>query len=143
MSANDFYHPTSQQNRPYYQSPLPSYQSQAPSRPLSVTSSYYGGQGDGGRQGSPTSFRDDIPLRDYPGVPQRDTDRTDHVYDAADPAVPTPMRNVAKQNGRSPTYFMQAPKKRIPWVVYILTTIQVAVFIAEVVKNGKCFNAGF
>jgi hypothetical protein len=141
MSANDYYNPPLQQNRPYYQSSLPSYHSQVPSRPPSATSYY--GQGGGGRQGSITSFHDDIPLRDHPGGPQKDTDTTDHVYDAAEPAVPTQRRNLAKQNGRSPTYFMQAPKKRIPWVVYIMTAIQVSVFTGEVVKNGKYFNAGF
>lgn len=31
---------------------------------------------------------------------------------------------------------LRKPKGRIPWLVYILTTVQVAVFIAEIVKNG-------
>jgi hypothetical protein len=32
--------------------------------------------------------------------------------------------------------FMKKPKGRIAWVTYVLTTVQVAVFIAEIAKNG-------
>jgi hypothetical protein len=28
---------------------------------------------------------------------------------------------------------------RVTWVVYILTTVQVAVFVGELIKNGECF----
>ncbi|TAQ88764.1 hypothetical protein B7494_g2930 [Chlorociboria aeruginascens] len=50
---------------------------------LGQESRYYG-QGGGGRpDDSPGGFRDDIPLRDHPQVPHKDSD-IDHVYDAPD-----------------------------------------------------------
>ena len=103
---------------------------------LGANSRYYG-QGGGGRQGSTTSFRDDIPLRDHPGAPPKSNlDSTDHVYDAADPTVPPHMMEEARPKRRSRLDFVKKPKGRIPWVTYVLTTVQVAVFIAEIAKNG-------
>ncbi|RDL39762.1 Rhomboid-like protein [Venustampulla echinocandica] len=97
-------------------------------------------QGGGGRQDPADTFRDDIPMRDRPSVPPKDTG-TDHVYDAGDPRAPTPLQtNPSLEDGRrsrkSGMGFFKT-SKRIPWVVYTLTLIQVAVFIAEVVKNVK------
>lgn len=34
-------------------------------------------------------------------------------------------------------------KGKVPWVVYLLTTIQVGVFIGELVKNGTSFNISY
>ena len=38
-----------------------------------------------------------------------------------------------------------ASKKKIPFVVYTFTVIQIAVFIGEIIKNGKYFfwDVGF
>jgi hypothetical protein len=120
--------------------------------------SYRYGQGGGGRPGlsGENSYGDNIPLRDHPRQPGKNDNAgegdgvTDHVYDA--PA--------GLEGGRGPGYGAatnragngrggdawvmpldggdgKGEKKRIPWVVYTLTAIQVAVFIAEIVKNGE------
>jgi hypothetical protein len=97
--------------------------------------SRYYGQGGGGRpQDSTSSFREDIPLRDHP---MKDNDATDHVYDA--PMPPPNMMEEGRSKRKSGFGFLKSSKKRIPWVVYILTTVQVIVFIAEIVKNGTLF----
>lgn len=99
--------------------------------------SRYYGQGGGGRPAadSTNSFREDIPLRDHPGGPLKDNnDVTDHVYDA--PVPPPQMMEEGRSKRKSGLGFLKSTKKRIPWVVYILTTVQVAVFIAEIVKNA-------
>ena len=64
-------------------------------------------------------------------------DENDHVYDAGDPTVPPHMLEEARPKRRSRLDIMTNPKGKIPWVTYILTTIQVAVFIAEIAKNGR------
>lgn len=103
---------------------------------LGHDSTFYS-QGGGGRPqpGSVNSFRDDIPLRDHPK--NGGGSETDHVYDAGDARMPPTLGD----SGKSPSSRLGLGffKKdgRIPWVVYIFTTIQVAVFIAEIVKNGK------
>jgi hypothetical protein len=128
--------------------------------------SYRYGQGGGGRPGlsGDNSYGDNIPLRDHPRQPGKNDNAgegdgvTDHVYDA--PA--------GLEGGRGPGYGAatnragngrggdawvmpldggdgkRGKKKRIPWVVYTLTAIQVAVFIAEIVKNGEliCLSWG-
>ena len=37
--------------------------------------------------------------------------------------------------------FMKKSKGRIPWVTYVFTIVQVAVFIAEIAKNGAYSDA--
>lgn len=97
--------------------------------------SRYYGQGGGGRPGanSSNSFREDIPLRDHPGLPAKDNDSIDHVYDSS---IPPPHMTEGRSNRKSGLGFLNAPKSKITWVVYILTTVQVAVFIGEIIKNG-------
>jgi hypothetical protein len=100
--------------------------------------SIYYGQGGGGRQPaeSQSSFRDDIPLRDHPGVPPKDhMDDDDQVYDR-----PSHMMEEARPKRRSGMGFLKAPKKKIAWVVYTLTVIQVGVFIGELAKNGRLLS---
>lgn len=102
---------------------------------LGADTRYYG-QGGGGRQGSTNSFRDDIPLRDHPGAPPKSNlGPTDHVYDA--PTAPPHLIEEARPNRRSRMDFLKKPRGRIPWVTYVFTIVQVAVFIAEIAKNGK------
>jgi hypothetical protein len=110
----------------------PQYDSQST---LGADSRYYG-QGGGGRLEQSNSFQDDIPLRDHPGLPIKDNDSTDHVYDAPAPA----QLEEGRRNRFSAMDMLKKPKGKIPWLVYILTTIQVAVFIAEIVKNGMYFK---
>lgn len=104
---------------------------------LGQDSRYYG-QGGGGRVEPTNSYQDDIPLRDHPGPKPQDS--TDHVYDATYPVQPARLEEGQGQ-GRSQKRMSGMArfktKGRIPWVTYILTIIQVAVFIAEIIKNGK------
>ncbi len=97
---------------------------------------YYGG---GAPLDEQNSYQDNIPLRDHPGLPMKDNNSTDHVYDATN--APAHLEDGRMNNRLSSAMGLDTLKNRktrIPWVVYILTTIQVAVFIAEIVKNGKC-----
>ena len=98
--------------------------------------SRYYGQGGGGRpQDSTGSFRDDIPLQDHAQTPAKNhyANDVDHVYDA--PAQSTNLESGRHQgeNGYAPS--KKKSKWKIAWVCYIFGTIQVAVFIAELVRN--------
>ncbi|PMD41142.1 rhomboid-domain-containing protein [Hyaloscypha variabilis F] len=97
---------------------------------LGADSRYYG---QGGRLDQLPSFQDDIPLRDHPGMPSKDNNSTDHVYDAPAPS----QLEQGRKNRFSAMGMLKQPGKRIPWLVYILTTIQVVVFIVEIVKNAQ------
>jgi membrane associated rhomboid family serine protease len=99
---------------------------------LGADSRYYG-QGGGGRLDQSPSFQDDIPLRDHPGIPGKDNNSTDHVYDVP---APSQLEQGRKNRFSGMGFLGKQQGKRIPWLVYILTTVQVAVFIAEIVKNG-------
>jgi len=65
-------------------------------------------------------------------MPSKDNNSTDHVYDAPAPS----QLEQGRKNRFSAMGMLKQPGKRIPWLVYILTTIQVVVFIVEIVKNG-------
>lgn len=82
---------------------------------------------------STSEFRDDIPLRTNI---KTNNNTTDHVYDASDVGM-APSPTEGRQNKRRSHGFMKWEKGRVPWVVYTLTIIQVAVFIAELAKAGK------
>jgi hypothetical protein len=78
---------------------------------------------------------DDIPLqnqgqglRDAP----KDSEMQDHVYDASQQQKSRRGRVRFGELG-----MLGANAKRIPFVVYFFTLVQVAVFIAEIVKNGE------
>lgn len=100
---------------------------------LGQDSRYYG-QGGGGRLEASNSYQDNIPLRDHPGL--KPTDSTDHVYDAPAPAPPAQLEE-GRGKKRFSGFGKFNTKSRIPWVTYVLTVIQVAVFIAEIVKNAQ------
>jgi hypothetical protein len=74
---------------------------------------------------------DDIPLQSQSRTSAKDTEMQDHVYDA--PQRPR-KRKGAVRFGELGMFGANA--KRIPWVVYFFTIVQVAVFIGEIVKNG-------
>ncbi|KAM4056131.1 rhomboid family protein [Hirsutella rhossiliensis] len=66
----------------------------------------------------------------------KNNDSVDHIYDASSAENGTRR---AKNKGKirlGELGMFGANRKRIPFVVYTLTAIQVAVFIAEIVKNG-------
>lgn len=75
---------------------------------------------------------DDIPLQNRP-PPNKYGDMIDHVYDA-------PQQQKKSRRGRvrlGELGMLGSDAKRIPWVVYLFTVIQIGVFVGEIVKNGK------
>ena len=76
---------------------------------------------------------DNIPLQDHAQrVPSKDPEMQDHVYDASSKSKARKARVRFGELG-----MLGSGRKKIPFVVYFLTVIQVAVFIGEIVKNGK------
>ncbi|KAI1318665.1 rhomboid-domain-containing protein [Xylariaceae sp. FL0255] len=89
--------------------------------------------GTGGGEASPV-HGDDIPLHQQ-NKPGYLDESTDHVYDA-DPTT----RDRGKPRGRfgyGELGMLRSGKKGIPFVVYFFTVVQIAVFIAELVKAGQ------
>lgn len=89
----------------------------------------YYGAGAGGESQS----RDDIPLQDK-RLP-RHVDMIDHVYDADPAMLPRRAPSGRRRQGGWQARF-RGRNGNISWVVYILTTIQIAVFIAEIARNA-------
>lgn len=90
--------------------------------------SYHGGSNPAHGQG-----QEAIPLQDRPGK-DVDPEMNDHVYDA-------PGRNKKNKKGKvrlGELGMLGANNKRIPWVVYIFSVVQIAVFIACIARNGRC-----
>lgn len=79
------------------------------------------------------SRTENIPLQDHTS---KSPEVTDHIYDA--PAGQSNHRRDKRGKVRiGELGMLGAHKKRIPWLVYIFSVAQVAVFIAEIVRNGK------
>lgn len=99
---------------------------------------YYGDTGYYGQGASPAASRpnlnDDIPLQDRTA---KDGDMNDHVYDANAPKPGGKRRGNIRVGELG---MIGAGTKRIPFVVYLFSVIQAAVFIAEIVKNGTPSN---
>lgn len=77
---------------------------------------------------------DAIPLQDHPQrFEPKDTEMQDHVYDASQSRKPRKARVRFGELG-----MLGSGRKKIPFVVYFLTIVQVAVFIGEIVKNCEC-----
>lgn len=74
---------------------------------------------------------DDIPLQDH--NQRKDAEMQDHVYDASQTRPPRKGRVRFGELG-----MLGSGRKKIPFVVYLFTLIQVAVFIGEIVKNCTC-----
>lgn len=83
----------------------------------------------------PTHYSDDIPLRQNP-----------HVGNAASSSPSSPqhesngvenMQGREHRRGRTPKKKSRFFKKTTPWAVYFFTAVQIIVFIAELIKNGK------
>ncbi|KAI3320490.1 rhomboid-domain-containing protein [Xylariaceae sp. AK1471] len=91
--------------------------------------------GAGSAEDSPVSI-DEIPLQQHNKAPGYINESTDHVYDAD----PSPRRRGISK-GKGLRYgqlgMLGSDKKRIPIVVYLFSTIQIAVFIAELVKAAQ------
>ncbi|KAL2136793.1 hypothetical protein VTI74DRAFT_1445 [Chaetomium olivicolor] len=76
---------------------------------------------------------DDIPLQDHPQrQPAKDTEMQDHVYDVSQKKKPRKGRVRFGELG-----MLGSGRNKIPFVVYFFTIVQVAVFIAEIVKNAQ------
>ncbi|KAJ2973304.1 hypothetical protein NUW58_g8968 [Xylaria curta] len=91
--------------------------------------------GPGSPDESPASA-DEIPLRQHNKPPGYLNESTDHVYDAD----PVPRRRGTNRN-RGLRFgqlgMLGSDRKGIPIVVYLFSTIQIAVFIAELVKAAQ------
>ncbi|KAI9816913.1 MAG: hypothetical protein M1827_001558 [Pycnora praestabilis] len=104
---------------------------------FSADSAYHGANS--GRIEDQTPYADDIPLREYPqklGTQGWAGSESQQYLPSPDGKQPDPMENAGngsqrRRKGRGGFF-----SGKIPWVVYILTTIQVGVFIAEIVKNS-------
>ncbi|GAW11854.1 hypothetical protein ANO14919_012070 [Xylariales sp. No.14919] len=124
---DDHVYPTQTQARPGLDSVGTSQQS------FAQDTRYHGSGSPGG--GSPVSA-DEIPLQQHNKAPGYLNDSTDHVYDAD----PTPRRR-GTATGRGISFgqmgMLGSGKTRIPIVVYLFSIIQVAVFIAELVKAAQ------
>ncbi|KAI9149200.1 rhomboid protein [Paramyrothecium foliicola] len=100
------------------------------SQPAYYPDTTYYGQGRGSPEARPPGT-ESIPLQDRAG---KDADMEDHIYDA--PVRPSRSKKKKRKFGLGELGMIGADRKRIPWVVYLFTTIQVAVFIAEIVRNA-------
>ncbi|OTB02281.1 hypothetical protein M426DRAFT_322857 [Hypoxylon sp. CI-4A] len=78
---------------------------------------------------------DDIPLRNQNKTPGYVADSTDHVYDVQDQE--TGRRGLPKRLRFGELGMLGSEKRRIPVVVYLFSLIQIAVFIAELVKAAQ------
>ncbi|KAJ0324141.1 hypothetical protein Brms1b_001388 [Colletotrichum noveboracense] len=110
--------------------------------PYAQDTAYYGNQAV-----SPDSSRphvaDDIPLQSRQETQPKDVEMNDndHVYDAPQGSRRSKSRRDKSKVGFGQLGMFGADRKGIPWVVYVFTLVQVAVFIAEIVKNGKSANS--
>ena len=128
----------------------------ATAKPNAVAdTSYYGAGGHPHGTSSPSNdsvfAADGIPLQNRNKLHGADSPENmpDHVYDVPQGAAGYPgtvppgvAATAAANGGKSKVRFGELGmlgannRKRIPWVVYLLTVVQVAVFIGEIVKNG-------
>lgn len=85
--------------------------------------------GTGHASPEPRPITENIPLQNNAG---KDLEMDDHIYDA-----PSRRRKSKKRKiGLGELGMFGADRQRIPWVVYFFTLVQVAVFIAEIVRNA-------
>ena len=124
-------HPN-QPSPPHISSPYEdtSYRPDVDRNQQSTPSPYYA-SGGGGRETEPNPYSDDIPLRQHPSKGSSEILRDPLPYDPA--IIDRPAQNAARRR-RKHGFF---GGRKIPWVVYTLTLIQVCVFIAELAKNGE------
>ena len=97
--------------------------------------SYHGASHTGKSYGK-RHYSDEIPLAEHPqdisGQQQYPAQRDPQDGTLPSPAAAEPRRK-DRQHNRKKGFF----SRKIPWVVYILTTIQSIVFIVELIKNGE------
>ena len=97
----------------------------------------------GGRLQGGDQYTDDIPLK--PNAPpaagrpewmEGDTRYSPHSH-SPEPNQSVPLHDPLEGTGRRKRARKGFWGKKIPWVVYLISVVQVAVFIAELVKNGE------
>ncbi|KAI9671502.1 MAG: hypothetical protein M1817_003553 [Caeruleum heppii] len=98
-------------------------------------SPYYYGGGNGATSPDRNPFADDIPLRDHPGKPSigGSTIQTDRRPSEVEKGSPIEDGHRSRRKRGSKLF---KGKGRTPWFIYIITLIQVTVFIGELVKNS-------
>ena len=99
------------------------------------TSEYFSA-GRTGRSRDSRQYSEEIPLREHPQPIDEHGSTTKH-HALPEDGLPSPVASPPRRRRHR-----QPEKKgffsgKIPWVVYTLTLIQLAVFIAELVKNGR------
>ncbi|KAI1504231.1 hypothetical protein F5X99DRAFT_372920 [Biscogniauxia marginata] len=128
---DDHVYPTNSQSRPTLSSMDTSQHSFA-------QDTRYHGSGPG--DVSPVTT-DEIPLQNQNKTPGYAADSTDHVYDAPDHSPDHGLHDrEASKRGRlhfGELGMLGSEKRRIPIVVYLFSVIQIAVFIAELVKASQ------
>ncbi|KAJ6790153.1 hypothetical protein PWT90_05613 [Aphanocladium album] len=92
----------------------------------------YYGQAGASPMASRPNVAEDIPLQDRP---IKDSEAGDHIYDASAAQGHRPRKSKGKIRVGE-LGMLGSDKKRIPFVVYFFSLVQVAVFIAEIAKNG-------
>lgn len=83
----------------------------------------------------PIHYSDDIPLQQNPS---NGNAASFSPYNSQhDPNGGNSLQGREHRPGRTPKKKGGFFSKRTPWAVYLFTAVQIAVFIAELVKNGK------
>ncbi|KAL8805202.1 MAG: hypothetical protein Q9182_002077 [Xanthomendoza sp. 2 TL-2023] len=96
---------------------------------------YYGASG-APRPYDPSPYSEDIPLRNHSSTQSQDQDAYENRRqdnDAAYAARISAQQRAGHEMRRKPNGWFSG---KVPWVVYTLTLIQVAVFIAEIARNA-------
>ena len=101
---------------------------------LGLNHEYYGSGGETPFQ-NPNHYSDDIPLRHYqPNGDSASSSPHDLRHDS------TNVHNVQTREHRQDRTRRKKHgffSKKTPWAVYFFTLLQIVVFVAELVKNGK------
>lgn len=160
MAANDYY-----QNPPYARPALHTYPSSITTQPM--TKPYHDYANDSQSELQATSPFDDRtypyshptapqrtrsddadPFQDENAIPMRGRRKMADSTTSVAPMLPHEMedpfvRDVDQQKQRRNKKETSWLRGRITWVVYILTAVQLIVFIVEIVKNGKYLQENF
>jgi hypothetical protein len=156
MAANDYYNTSHGQHQGTTSqfgksdsplSPLPSNQTPYSSSPFDDHNNYYNTPNSSGALGgypsnSNTSYQgaQQDPFTDHNAIPLNSQPKMDghgHKHDDD-----SPIRYAVDEEGGVRRRKSKKKKKgwfqgRVTWVVYILTTVQVGVFVGELIKNGE------
>ena len=85
-----------------------------------------------GQPNDPFTDHNAIPLHAQPKMDSHGPDGSPNRYYNDPEQYPVPPREKRKRSPKKKGWF----SGRITWVVYILTTVQIGVFVGEIIKNG-------